>query len=1530
MFDWDNIPDDVANYVAIEQPSSGDERESAALRMPRHEETNLIPPASGRCYSIGGVSLAAGEGSASALVPDEPMLRGLAQDTTPSDLAMLRWMMQKVTLGQDMFLLGPPGARLRHLVLRFCSLFRREMEYVGITRDTNESDLKQRREIRDGEIFYFDQPPVRAALRGRILVLEGVEKAERNVLPLLNNLLENREMQLEDGRFLLAPERLADIAAGEDSRLVPVHPNFIVVAIGMPSRGQPLDPPLRSRFSAHSVWPLPLAEAFAAIPRCLPAAKTQLRKVMEVILELQKRREQEAVASSSPSLPALPEAAALESARLLELFPALSPAAALRRAYPCELALRPGSQELLTLGRVLTSQGLSDSGGQYSLAAVKPGEKPRAAVLTFDCSGGGASEVSAPAGGPPSRLQQGLLGTRLAGLRLSATQAKMVSDVLQDHSAGFDVCLVGEKGVGKTALTRAFSELLGYHRRTVFCFKDLLSRDLLQRRSTDARGNTEWRDSPLVQAAVRGELAVLDGIQRLPAGSLYAALGPLLLDREAVLPDGSRLVAPWRWPKLIAERDLPDDCAAFEEAGVSFRRVHPAFRCIATAEPPAQGGGGVAPWLDEEVVSLFHFHGVLPLPPEEQLSLASSAAVSSAGAPRSLESGTTPSLSPGDEKVFRGLLAYGERLRSTVSDDPGLEPLRLTLRVLLRVACHLRQRPGDCEGALNRAFSACLRFLPSSSQEAVNRMLIAAMKEAGVPVKGLRQRTAGIAPDEAESKARQQELRELENVAIQARMFGAGGEMVDAARVRAESERAQQHATKLEALRKRALKAAARQAVTEAASGVSVSDGLLHIGDVRCPVRQPQRPELVPAVSFVDIPQHVEVLKDMLLDWTLGHHLLLVGNQGVGKNKLTDRLLGLLGCEREYVQLHRDTTVQSLTLAPSLKAGVVVWEDSPLLRAVKEGRCLVVDEADKAPVEVVCVLKALCDDGELSLPDGRTIVAQGSPKLAEGAEGRVVEMSSEFRMIVLANRPGYPFLGHDFYRVCGDVFSCHVIDNPDIESEVALLRSVGPHVPKERITQLSLLFAELRDLVEAGQLAYPYSTRELVKLVAHAERFPKDQIEEVAASVFAFDVADSKKRRPLLEVLQRHGIAKTKQGLSLLEGRSQGGDLSLRLDEQRDKSKDITREDNADGQNPPEMREGGPKHGEWDGQEHIGGNMFAGGSGGTGTAGLGGRWGPYRLDVGQKLVHVPEDKKQGLDEATKKKTQQMADEAYKKRLAEMNMTLKEGEAYASLRDIVATQIQEMKVCLEARQAQERERQWLKNQTHGELDDSRIVDGITGSKTIYVRRGEPEGASFGGTQQHPKRITFVMDISGSMYTFNRIDRRLQRLQEVAAFIFESFSGFEAKYDYRMVGHSGTGPEAERLVEWGKPPRSDKERLAIAKTMEAHAQFCYPGDHTLEATERAITEIGGQPADERLVLVVSDADLQRYNIDVRSWNMILQKDPGVKAYVILISNNASEAERIKATLAPGRAHICAEASSLAVTFKQIFQDSLLRDH
>lgn len=113
----------------------------------------------------------------------------------------------------------------------------------------------------------------------------------------------------------------------------------------------------------------------------------------------------------------------------------------------------------------------------------------------------------------------------------------------------------------------------------------------------------------------------------------------------------------------------------------------------------------------------------------------------------------------------------------------------------------------------------------------------------------------------------------------------------------------------------------------------------------------------VPDILFYDVPEHVALLERLLQDFSLEQDLLLVGNQGVGKNKVVDRLLQLLNRPREYIQLHRDTTVQTLTLQPMVRDGKVVYEDSPLVQAVKLGHVLVVDEADKAPTHVTCILK---------------------------------------------------------------------------------------------------------------------------------------------------------------------------------------------------------------------------------------------------------------------------------------------------------------------------------------------------------------------------------------------------------------------------------------------------------------------------------------------------------------------------------------------------------------------------------------------
>ena len=44
------------------------------------------------------------------------------------------------------------------------------------------------------------------------------------------------------------------------------------------------------------------------------------------------------------------------------------------------------------------------------------------------------------------------------------------------------------------------------------------------------------------------------------------------------------------------------------------------------------------------------------------------------------------------------------------------------------------------------------------------------------------------------------------------------------------------------------------------------------------------------------------------------------------------------------------------------------------VQALKFGHVLVIDEADKAPINVTCVLKTLVENGEMVLGDGRRVV----------------------------------------------------------------------------------------------------------------------------------------------------------------------------------------------------------------------------------------------------------------------------------------------------------------------------------------------------------------------------------------------------------------------------------------------------------------------------------------------------------------------------------------------------------------------------
>ncbi|KAG0215924.1 von Willebrand factor A domain-containing protein 8 [Mortierella sp. GBA30] len=1031
-----------ADYVIAENPARSGGLIISATK-------NISNSACGE-VSIGDVTVAVSPALNPEFVPsyDQPLF-----EDSQEVLRHLRWMMQKDKLGQDMFLIGPPGHLRRSIALKFAELTNREVEYVPLSKDVTESDLKQRREIVGGTAYYVDQACVRAATEGRILILDGIEKAERNVLPVLNNLLENREMALEDGRFLVHPKRFdmlvkeggqSAIETMEKHKLVKVSESFTVVALGLPVPqyvGHPLDPPLRSRFQSRDVKAPGFESQIQQLSALGPnVPKDMMERLISVAMVLGVQHYQNLGGDSSSAtsmisnvtIPEFP--VSIENAiKLLNKFADAQPRFLLDLVYPwsllptCEAEQRSliesTYQRFGVLGLGREDEGFDQDEGSiirqcdstYKVISIDRAG-PATAGVTFEHTSGKRTYVELHAGPYPLEPSEYFVETPYH-------MSTLVSMLLA-HSVG-DFCLIGSKGVGKSALMRHFGRNLGYKVEFIPLYKDMSSRDLLQRRSTTFSGDTIWENSALVKAAMSGALAVMDGIDTLSFGTMVS-LQRLVHERETAMPDGRKLLRHSHYDQLQAQHGWGQE--QMEKKGLL--RISPSFRIVALARPISNGteGGKPGSWLAPEIVSMFQFVTVRPLSLQEETQL--------------LET-----LSPGVSSQNLGLLLkFANHLRNSPDETIKTLSSAMSTRQLIRICRRLAVFPNESlHDAVHKV--SLSRFLPSIAKDALNQLLAA----------------NGIEP-----KSKPYKASELHIQVLPSREFPKA----------------------------------------------------LRIGPIEEPVRQDSNPVLIPNIVFHENPKQTEILMEMLKDFQLGEHLLLIGNQGVGKNKLADYFLQLLRLPREYIQLHRDTTVQSLTATPSIVDGVLQYNDSPLVKSVRDGYILVIDEADKAPTYVTSVIRNLLEDGQMVLSDGRRIVS----KPTEGADEEEIVIHPDFRMMVLANRPGFPFLGNDFFREVGDVFSCHAVDNPDAESEMFLLRKYGPDVPEELLLKLTAAFEDLRVLVDEGLLSYPYSTRELVNVVRHMQIYPEEGISRILQNVFDFDQYDADSKEMLIETFQKHGI----------------------------------------------------------------------------------------------------------------------------------------------------------------------------------------------------------------------------------------------------------------------------------------------------------------------------------------------------------------------------------------------------------------------
>ena len=319
---------------------------------------------------------------------------------------------------------------------------------------------------------------------------------------------------------------------------------------------------------------------------------------------------------------------------------------------------------------------------------------------------------------------------------------------------------------------------------------------------------------------------------------------------------------------------------------------------------------------------------------------------------------------------------------------------------------------------------------------------------------------------------------------------------------------------------------------------------------------------------------------------------------------------------------------------------------------------------------------------------------------------------------------------------------------------------------------------------------------------------------------------------------------------------------------------------------PPRMQ--GPKHGEVDDLEHVGGNTFAGGSGGSDTAGMGGIGGPFRLQSRFGVFQVSDEIKRSVSEEAKRAAREMGEAIYNDKLRNMKMNGEDYGRYMQFKTQVAAHITRLKMVFAAAKSQEKERTFIKHQIAGDLDDNKLVDAVAGSVNIFKRRGDDDSQrSF--RQTHPKAFMFSLDCSGSMYRFDRHDSRLRMVLMTATMIMESLEGMRAKVVYNIVGHSGDTEKLPLADDWKTPPQNESERFLVLKRMELHSQFCSSGDSTIASIAHCSDVLARtKDVDDRIVVCVSDANMSRYGITSKQLRQALQRNSGVKCHIVFLGS------------------------------------------
>lgn len=252
---------------------------------------------------------------------------------------------------------------------------------------------------------------------------------------------------------------------------------------------------------------------------------------------------------------------------------------------------------------------------------------------------------------------------------------------------------------------------------------------------------------------------------------------------------------------------------------------------------------------------------------------------------------------------------------------------------------------------------------------------------------------------------------------------------------------------------------------------------------------------LVPMAAYDYVPHGCYNVVRKVISKNIFAPIWVAGLSGNGKTLGVEQACAKEGRELITINISNETSEEDLIGSYVLDNGNMVWQDGPVLTAMRLGSVLLLDEIDQARASIMCL----------------NTIAQGKPYYVKKTN-ELVTPKEGFTIIGTANTKG-DGSGMDKFtgaQIMNEAFleRFAIIVEQEYPTKAVEKRILMKHTASEKFVETLIDIAQaIRSSFDSGDIDIMLTTRRLVQIVKNYEIF-EDEVEAIKYAIARFSSTD--------------------------------------------------------------------------------------------------------------------------------------------------------------------------------------------------------------------------------------------------------------------------------------------------------------------------------------------------------------------------------------------------------------------------------------